>query len=131
MSRTTRSMLEQRREETQRKRASAGTIGTAFPTVTLVNVELRFGSGARSAPAAQRHALYPPASACFEFACPFGDCDGSFDLDGIAVPLLKESGGWAAGSLQCKGTRAQSGATRRPCRLQLEYRITALYRLRG
>lgn len=131
VSRTTRSALEQRRDESQRRRAAAGTIRTAFPHVDLVRVQLRFGPGAGSAPAAQLHALHAPASASFEFACPVGDCDGNFDLNGVIRPLLSASGNHADGNLHCTGTRAHGSAARRSCGLLLRYRVSALYRLRG
>lgn len=127
----TRSALEQRRDEALRRRAAAGTIRTAFPHVDLVRVRLRFGTGAESAPAAQLHALHAPGPASFEFPCPFGDCDGSFDLNDVVRPLLMASGNHAEGSLHCQGSRAHGGAARRSCGLRLQYRVSTLYRLRG
>lgn len=131
VSRTTRSALEQRREESLRRRVAAGPIRRAFPHVDLVRVQLHFGTGTDSAPSAQLHALHAPAPASFEFACPIGDCDGIFDLNDVVRPLLEVSGNHAEGHLECIGTRAHGGAARRPCRLRLEYRISAFYRLRG
>lgn len=128
VSRTTRSLLEQSREQSLRRRAAAGTLGRAFPEVERIRVELRFGSSVGSAPAAQVHALYPPAPAYFEFACPFGDCDGSFDLNGVASPLLANSSPQAHGTIQCSGSRTCSGTTRQPCSLRADYWITAHYR---
>ena len=127
VSRTTRSLLEQSREQMLRRRAAAGTLGKAFPEVEEIRVELNFTASASSVPAAQRHALYPPAPAYFEFACPFGDCDGSFDLNGIASPLLKKAVPAAVGIVQCSGSRTRSGMPRQPCSLRANYRITAQY----
>ena len=127
VSRTTRSLLEQSRERLIRRRAAAGTLGSAFPDVEQIRVDLHFAASASSVPAAQRHALYPPAPAYFEFACPFGDCDGSFDLNGIASPLLKKAKSQADGSIQCSGSRTRSGMPRQPCNLRADYRITAQY----
>ncbi len=127
VSRTTRSLLEQSREQLLRRRAAAGTLGNAFPAVEQIRVELRFAASASSVPAAQRHALYPPAPAYFEFACPFGDCDGSFDLNGVASPLLKNADPQADGTIQCSGSRTRSGMPRQPCSLRADYRITAQY----
>ena len=131
VSRTTRSLLEQSREQLLRKRAAAGTLGNAFPDVELIQVELRFAAPQNSVPAAQRHALYPPAPAYFEFACPFGDCDGSFDLNGIASPLLKKAIPQADGTIKCSGSRTRSGMPRQPCSLRADYRITAQYQATG
>jgi len=127
VSRTTRSLLEQSREQLLRRRAAAGTLGKTFPYVEEIRVELRFTASASSVPAAQRHALYPPAPAYFEFACPFGDCDGSFDLNGVASPLLKKADPEADGTIQCSGSRTRSGMPRQPCSLRADYRITAQY----
>src|SRR3989304_9604975 len=126
-SRTTRSLLEQSREQSLRRRGAAGSIGKAFPGVEQIRVELRFGAPAGSAPAAQRHALYPSAPAYFEFACPLGDCDGSFDLNGVASPLLKNSNPQAHGTIQCSGSRASGGITRQPCSLRADYWINVQY----
>lgn len=131
VSRTTRSAHEQRREESLRRRTAAGTIRQAFPHVDVVRVELRFGTERSSMPSPQLHALHAPAPACFEFSCPHGDCDGFFDLNDVVRPLLGASGNHAEGSLECSGTRAHGGAARRPCRLLLTYRVSALYRLRS
>jgi len=131
VSRSSRSILEQSREQSQRRRAAAGTLGDVFPEVEQIRVELRFGVSANLAPAAQRHALYPSAPAYFEFACPIGDCDGSFDLNGVAAPLLKNSNSQADGTIQCSGSRTCSGETRQPCSLRAEYWITAQYQSTG
>jgi hypothetical protein len=131
VSRTTRSLLEQSREQLLRRRAAAGTLGNAFPDVEQIRVDLHFAASASAVPAAQRHALYPPAPAYFEFACPFGDCDGSFDLNGIASPLLKEAHPQADGSILCSGSRTRSGMPRQPCSLRADYRITAQYQARA
>lgn len=132
VSRTSRSVLEQRRAEALRRRAAAGTIRSSFPHVDLVRVQLHFGTDdAISFPSAQLHALHAPAPACFEFACPIGDCDGNFDLGDVVRRLLAASGNGTDGGLHCRGTRAHGGAARRPCGLQLHYRVTALYRLRS
>jgi len=98
-----------------------------FLSVEHIRVELRFAASASSVPAAQRHALYPPAPAYFEFACPFGDCDGAFDLNGVASPLLMNSNPQANGTIQCSGSRTCSGMTRQPCNLRADYWITAQY----
>ena len=127
VSRTTRSLLEQSREQLLRRRAAAGTLGNAFPDVEQIRVDLHFAASASAVPAAQRHALYPPAPAYFEFACPFGDCDGSFDLNGVASPLLKKAHPQVNGTIQCSGSRTRSGMPRQPCSLRADYRITAQY----
>jgi hypothetical protein len=127
VSRTTRSLLEQKREQSLRRRAAAGPIAKSFPQVAQVRLQLRFLATAGAEPAAQVHALYPSAPAHFEFACPYGDCDGSFDLNTAALPLLRKSAAQGEGSLHCSGTRTASGMTRQPCRLRADYWISAQY----
>lgn len=127
VSRTTRSLLEQKRERSLRNRQAAGTLASACPMVERVRIQLRFLPVSGSVPAAQTHALYPSAPAWFEFACPFGDCDGSFDLNAIVKPILSRSGPQASGSLHCTGTRTGSAMTRQPCNLRVDYWVAAEY----
>ncbi len=127
VSRTTRSLLEQKREKSLQKRAKAGVLAKAFPDVEQVRVQLRFVATANPMPAAQVHALYPSAHAYFEFACPYGDCDGSFDLNGAALPLLRSSAAHTEGTMHCSGSRTAGGMTRQPCKLRADYWIDAKY----
>ena len=128
VSRTTRSLLEQKRERSLRNRQAAGTLAGACPNLERVRIHLRFIPVAGVAPAAQTHELYPSAPAWFEFACPYGDCDGSFDLNAVVKPLLAKAGTQASGSLHCSGTRTGNAMTRQPCKLRLDYRAAAEYR---
>lgn len=128
VSRTTRMLLEQKRERSLRNRQAAGTLAETSPRVERVRVLLRFLPGSGAVPAAQTHALYPSAPAWFEFACPFGDCDGSFDLNAMVKPLLSRSGPEASGSLHCGGTRTGSAPTRQACNLRVDYWVAAEYR---
>src|ERR1700741_1689475 len=98
VSRTTRSLLEQKREKALRRRTAAGTIAHSFPSVAQVRLQLRFVATTGPVPAAQVHSLFPSAPAYFEFACPYSDCDGSFDLDTVALPLLRGSEAQGEGS---------------------------------
>ena len=127
VSRTARSLLEQKREKSMRKRQAAGTLATAYPRVEQVRIQLRFVTKKGVVPAAQTHALYPSAQAYFEFACPHGDCDGSIDLNGIALPLLRASGVQADGTVHCPGTRTGGGTVRPPCNQRVDYWISAQY----
>ena len=125
VSRTTRSLLEQKREKSLRRRVAAGNIAKAYPRVELVRLQLRFLPASGSVPAAQIHALYPSAPAYFEFACPYGDCDGSFDLNAVVQPFLAKDGSQTDGTLLCSGTRTAAGMTRQPCKLRADYWVGA------
>ncbi len=127
VSRSARSVREQERERSLRRREAAGTLATAFPRSEQVRIHLQFISKDRPSPAARTHALYASAQAYFEFACPHGDCDGSIDLNDVALALLRDSGAQAEGTLHCPGTRANGGGVRPPCNQRVDYWITARY----
>lgn len=127
VSRTTRSVREQQREKSLRKREAAGVLATAFPRTDLVHIHLKFVSKQGPAPAARTHELYPAAQAFFEFTCPHGDCDGSIDMDAIVRPLLRSAGTQADGTLHCPGTRTGDGGVRPRCNQRVDYWIVARY----
>lgn len=123
------SLLEQRREESRRKRAAAGTLDDQYPAVARVRVELNFPETVGPAPARQLHDIYPPAPAYFDFACPYGDCDGGFDLNKVTTSLMKNSTTHTDGTIECSGNRV--GMTRLACSLRAHYRIAAEYQKAG
>jgi hypothetical protein len=127
VSRSTRSIHEQEREKSMRKREAAGTLATAFPRNELIRIHLQFVSKDGPAPAARTHQLYPSAQAYFEFSCPHGDCDGSIDLNPVALALLRNSGAQADGTLNCPGTRTGGGGERPRCNQRVDYWILARY----
>jgi hypothetical protein len=127
VSRTARSVREQEREKSMRKREAAGTLATAFPRSDQVRIHLQFVVKDGPAPAARTHALYPSAQAYFEFACPHGDCDGSIDLNDVARPLLRNSGAEVRGTLHCPGTRTGGGGPRPRCNQRVDYWIAVRY----
>ena len=127
VSRTARSVREQEREKSMRKREAAGTLASAFPRSEQVHVHLQFVSQGGPAPAARTHALYPSAQAYFEFACPHGDCDGSIDLNAVVLPLLRHAGTQAEGTLHCPGTRTGGEGVRPRCNQRVDYWVAARY----
>lgn len=127
VSRTTRSLLDKKREQSLRRRAAAGTLAKSNASVEQVRVLLQFSAGTQPSPADQVHDLYPSAPAFFEFACPYGDCDGSFDLKAVAQPMLRKSQTHGEGRLHCNGTRAAAAQTREPCDLRADFWINARY----
>lgn len=125
VARSGQSLLEQRREQSRRKRLAAGTLDEKYPDVARVRIELSFPDTAGPAPVRQLHDMYPAAPAYFDFACPYGDCDGGFDLNKPAASLMKNSTVRAEGTIECSGNRV--GMTRQPCSLRAHYRIAAEY----
>jgi len=131
VSRTTRQVREQQREKSLRKREAAGTLATMFPRSELIRIHLQFVSKDGPAPASRTHALYASAQAYFEFACPHGDCDGSIDLNAVALQLLRNAGTQANGTMHCPGTRTADGGVRPPCNQRVDYWIVARYQSDG
>lgn len=128
VSRSARAVRELEREKSMRKREAAGTLATAFPRSEEIRFHLQFVSSHGPMPAARTHALYPSAQAYFEFACPHGDCDGGIDLDAVVLPLLRNAGAQAEGTLHCPGTRTGEGDVRPRCNQRVDYWIVARYR---
>jgi hypothetical protein len=128
VSRTARSVREQQRMNSIRKREAAGTLATAFPRVEFVRIHLQFVTNDGSAPSPRTHALYPSAHAFFEFACPHGDCDASIDLNDAALSLLRAARTEVGGTLHCPGTRTADGSARPRCNQRVDYWINTRYR---
>jgi hypothetical protein len=100
----------------------------AFPAVQQLRIELKFeGRGSDVPTAPQSHALYPSAAAFFEYSCPYWDCDGQFDLSGAVKAALADAAHRAEGQLECQGSRVGDRASKRPCLLQLIYKVTATF----
>lgn len=129
VSRTARSLREQKREKSLRQREAAGTLANEFPHADLVHIHLKFVSDeGTAAPAARTHALYPSAQAYFEFTCPHGDCDGSIEMNAIVLPLLRKGATQAEGTLHCPGTRTGDESGRPRCNQRVDYWIVARHR---
>ena len=124
---TSESPHELNRQRWLRGRAAARTLRGAFPAVERIRVDLKFEDAAAPAPGAQSHTMHPPARVFFEFLCPHADCDGGFDLSGVAASLLTRASARADGALECKGTRPSAGMTKQPCRVRVQYTILAEY----
>lgn len=124
---STRSLLEQRREQSRRKRIAAGTLANAFPQLSHLRIQLSFRDSSDRPPTRQVHELFPPAPAFFEFPCPHGDCDGAFDLSVSVSSLLAGDASRTEGAIECPGFRTAPAASRRPCDLEVRFVVTATY----
>jgi hypothetical protein len=113
-----------RRDVLRKARAAAPTLRTACPEAAVVRVELAFDSQSQPVHAPQTFSLYPPAKAHFVFACPFGDCDGAYDLNSIAFDALQAGKRRTRGRLTCSGHRARDGKSANACELAATYSIT-------
>jgi hypothetical protein len=113
-----------RRDELRKARAAAPTLRVACPDAALVRVELEFHADPQLAHAPQAFSVYPPAKAHFVYACPFGDCDGLYDLNEIAFGTLQAGKRKTRGTLTCTGHRSRNGKSDDACDLALSYSIT-------
>jgi hypothetical protein len=87
-------------------------------------VDLDFAADRLFTHAPQTLCIYPPAKAHFAYACPFGDCDGVYDLNEPALGVLKNGRRKTRGTLKCSGHRARDGRAHSLCDLALSYSIT-------
>jgi hypothetical protein len=118
---------QERRDRLRRDRAAASALRIAFPAIEQLRFEFTFQSASTSTPASQSHILHPAAAAFFEFACPYANCDGQFDLTGAVNTALTDTAHQAKGVLECHGVRARDGGSNQPCELRLVYSVTAIY----
>jgi hypothetical protein len=119
------SAFRERKERLRKARDAAQTLRSAFPNATLVNVQLQFLPASAPPHAAQSFVIYPGARAFFEYPCPYGDCDGIYELGAAAVQALAQDSSGVSGTLECGGLRSRDGLQRQPCGLNMSYTITA------
>ena len=113
-----------RRDELRKARAAAPTLREACPTASLVRVELAFAADPPLSHAPQAFSVYPPAKAHFVYACPFGDCNGLYDLNDVTFGSLQAGKRKGHGTLTCTGHRSRNGKADSPCELPATYSIT-------
>jgi hypothetical protein len=116
-----------RRDELRQARAAASTLGSTCPEVASVRVELAFHVASGLAHAQQVFSIYPPAKAHFVYACPFGDCDGVYDLNDVTLGALGTGKRKTGGTLRCGGHRSHSGKSDNPCELAATYSIVVVH----
>jgi hypothetical protein len=127
LTRSSAAARQERTDRLRRDRAAAVALRVAFPAVQHLRLELKFESSSAQAPTLQSHVLHPPAQAFFEFACPYADCDGHFDLTSAVDAALADPAHHAGGVLECSGLRPWDCASKRACQLHLNYKVTATY----
>lgn len=115
----------ERDEQLRSARAGAQPLRVAFPTASVVNVHLRFLPATAPLHAAQSFVLYPAAKAFFAYPCPYGDCDGIYDLAADAARALAGDTSRVTGVSECAGARSRDGLQRQLCGLRLSYTISA------
>jgi hypothetical protein len=118
-----------RLERQRLARVGAPTLRELLPAAAQVWVGLTFAADARLTPAPQVFTIYPPAQAHFVYACPFGDCDGIFDLNEQVFDMLRREASRTAGVLHCLGHRARRSGVGPRCGLGVAYEVTVRYGL--
>jgi hypothetical protein len=116
------SAAREREERLRQARLSAQPLRDVFPSASLVKVQLTFPAAAAFPHAAQSFALYPAARAVFLYRCPYGDCDGIYDLTAEANRALHAEKGCTQGVLECAGLRGRA-----VCGLRMSYTIAATH----
>jgi hypothetical protein len=113
-----------RAERLRRARASAPLVRETFPEVPRISVRLRFPNTEEPAHAEQSFVLYPGARAHFGYPCPFGDCDGIYDLGAAAEAAARNPTHQLRGTLECSGLRSRNRIPGQLCGLQVQYRVS-------
>jgi hypothetical protein len=114
----------EREERLRQLRAEAQPLRNACPSATRVNVVLEFLQSEEPQHAAQTFVMYPAASALFSYPCPYGDCDGIYDLTPEAKRTLGREAPQVTGTVNCSGTRSRDGQPQQPCGLGVRYTIS-------
>ena len=109
------------RERQSRNRIAAPQLRLRYPKLTSLQLGFVFSDTSAFLPSPQMTVLHPPARAYFCFACPYGDCDGEFDLTDAIERMIGAREARARGAVCCAGTRHGSDS----CKLRLEYTLVA------
>jgi hypothetical protein len=109
------------RERQARERTAAAPLRTLYPKLISLQVEFEFSDNSEFVPSPQVTVFHPPARAYFSFACPYGDCDGEFDLAQAVTSMMDAREPRTHGRLQCTGMR--HGGVQ--CTLSLDYSLAA------
>ena len=118
---------ELRRDELRKARIDAPTLRQLLPAAELVRVEIAFDGNAHLADAPRTFTVYPPAQAHFVYVCPFGDCDGTHDLNEEVNCMLRTGTRRVTGARHCLGHRARRSGPGPQCNLGATYAVTILY----
>jgi hypothetical protein len=118
------SRFKARAERLRQGRAAAPVLRELSANAAFVELHLRFHSDDGCVHADQSFVLYPAATAYFGFPCPYGDCDGIYDLAEVTRSALHCATPMVAGSLTCAGTRSRQRTPGRPCGLEVRYTVT-------
>ena len=120
------STRQDRSSQLRRDQEATPKLRTLFPAVDQLRFELSFEDRGACTPVPQSRILHPPARAHFSFPCPYGDCDGRFELAAAVRTAVEDPSHRLEGVLECAGLRASESASKSPCRLRLHFTLTAV-----
>lgn len=118
------SALKARAERLRCGRAAAPVLRELSASVAFLELRLRFLPDDACLHADQSIVLYPAATAYFGFPCPYGDCDGIYDLTEVARSALRCPIPKVSGTLTCEGSRSRHRIPGRACGLEVRYTVT-------
>jgi len=118
-------MRQDQSAQLRRDQDAAPKLSVMFPAVQQLRIELSFEGGGATTPVPQARILHPPARAHFSFPCPYGDCDGRFELAAAVHAAVADPSHRFEGVLECAGSRASDIASKSPCQLRLHFTLTA------
>ena len=118
---------ELRRSRQRKARIDAPTLHALLPAATQVCVELTFEVDTHLVHAPITSTIYPSAQAHFLYVCPFGNCDGTYDLDAEIFGMLRAGLCRATGAQRCGGHRARRSGSGPRCGLGVTYTVTVHY----
>src|SRR6185437_13554124 len=81
---------QERADRLRRDRTAAQALGSAFPSVQQLRLDMHFEGTTANVPTPQSLVLYPAARAFFTFPCPYADCDGQFNLTAAVNTALAD-----------------------------------------
>jgi hypothetical protein len=116
-----------RLDQLRQARVDAPTLRQILPNAAQVWVELAFDADARLAQSARVFKIYPAAQAYFVYSCPFGDCDGVFDLNEPVFAMLRTHTCQATGALHCAGHKPRRADPGLQCGLGMAYAVGVSY----
>ena len=119
------SALQGRAERLRSGRATASLLREVSAGIARLIVRLRLRRDETASHAEESFVLYPAARAYFGFPCPYGDCNGIYDLTTAAQLALMDSKRHAIGDLSCSGTRSHPRIPDQLCGLQVSYELSA------
>jgi hypothetical protein len=118
---------ELRRDQLRQARVDAPTLRQFLPAAAQVGVELTFAVDARLAQAPRMFTVFPPAQAHFVYACPIGNCDGTYDLNEAVFGMLRAHAAAATGVLHCSGHTPRHDGPGPLCGLGVAYAVAVRY----